>query len=202
MQNKLQELTDKLYEEGLSKGKAEGEKILAEARAEADRIVAEASEQAEQICEKARKDAAEMTAKVASDLKMASAQTLQATRQDIENLVVAKVSDEKVGKALADPDFLKKVILAVAERFSAQESADLSLILPEALKAQLEPYVKGELAKALGAGVSANFSKKIAGGFRIGPKDGSYFISLTDDSFKSLIGEYLRPVTRKLLFGE
>ena len=26
--NKLQELTDKLYEEGLSKGKAEGEHIL------------------------------------------------------------------------------------------------------------------------------------------------------------------------------
>ena len=29
MQNKLQELTDKLYQEGLSKGKEEGERILA-----------------------------------------------------------------------------------------------------------------------------------------------------------------------------
>ncbi len=50
--------------------------------------------------------------------------------------------------------------------------------------------------------VKADFSKKIAGGFTIGPKDGGYFISLTDDSFKELIGEYLRPVTKKLLFGE
>ena len=78
----------------------------------------------------------------------------------------------------------------------------MNLILPESLKAQLEPFVKGELARALGKEVTAAFSKKIAGGFRIGPKDGSYFISLTDETFKSLIGEYLRPVTRKFLFGE
>ena len=202
MQNKLQELTDKLYEEGLSKGKEEGARILEEARQEAGRILKEAQDDADAIREKAVKEAAEMKSKVESDLKMASAQTLQATRQDVEGLVIAKISDEKVSKALADPDFLKQVILAVAQRFSAQESADLSLVLPESLKTQLEPFVQGELAKALGQGVSASFSKKVAGGFSIGPKDGSYFISLTDETFKSLIGEYLRPVTRKFLFEQ
>ena len=202
MQNKLQELTDRLYEEGLSKGKEEGARILEEARQEAGRILTEAREQAEAIKEKASREADEMKSKVESDLKMASAQTLQATRQDVEGLVIAKISDAPVDQALADPDFLKQIILAVVQRFSTQESADLSLVLPESLKSQLEPFVGGELAKALGKEVSASFSKKVAGGFRIGPKDGSYFISLTDDSFKSLIGEYLRPVTRKLLFGE
>ncbi len=54
----------------------------------------------------------------------------------------------------------------------------------------------------LKGGVIAKFSKKVAGGFTIGPKDGSYFISLTDETFKSLIGDYLRPATRKILFGE
>lgn len=202
MQNKLQELTDKLYEEGLSKGKEEGAKIVENALKEAERILAEARQNAGQIREEAEKSAAEMKSKVESDLKMASAQTLQATRQDIENLVIAKVSDAKVAESLAEPDFLKKIILAVAEKFNAQDSADMNLILPESLKAQLEPFVKGELARALGKEVTASFSKKIAGGFRIGPKDGSYFISLTDETFKSLIGEYLRPVTRKFLFGE
>ena len=202
MQNKLQELTDKLYEEGLSKGKEEGAKIVENALKEAERILAEARQNAGQIREEAEKSAAEMKSKVESDLKMASAQTLQATRQDIENLVIAKISDAKVAESLAEPDFLKKIILAVAEKFSTQDAADMNLILPESLKAQLEPFVKGELARALGKEVTAAFSKKIAGGFRIGPKDGSYFISLTDETFKSLIGEYLRPVTRKFLFGE
>ena len=202
MQNKLQELTDKLYEEGLSKGKEEGARILESARQEAERIVAEAREEAAGIEENARKAAAELQAKVESDLKMASAQALQATRQDIEGLITAKITDAKVSGALADPDFLKKIITAVAERFSAQESADLALVLPESLKASLEPFVQGELAAILGKGVSASFSKKTAGGFSIGPKDGSYFISLSDETFKSLIANYLRPVTRKFLFEQ
>ena len=49
---------------------------------------------------------------------------------------------------------------------------------------------------------AAEFSKKIAGGFNIGPADGSWFVSLTDEAFSALISEYLRPVTKKLLFGE
>ena len=63
-------------------------------------------------------------------------------------------------------------------------------------------FVKNELSTILKGQVNASFSKKIAGGFTIGPKDGSYFISLTDETFKELISEYLRPATRKLLFGE
>ncbi len=200
--DKLQELTEKLYNEGLAKGREEGEAVLAKAKEEAGKTVEAAKAEAAKIVADAEKQALDLKAKVESDLKMASAQTLSATKQDIERLVVAKVSDAPVGSALADPDFIKQVILAVAQRFSAQESADLSLILPESLQAQLEPFVGGELAKALGKEVSATFSKKVSGGFRIGPRDGSYFISLTDETFKSLIGEYLRPVTRKFLFEQ
>ena len=42
MQNKLQELTDKLYNEGLSKGKQEGEELLAKAKAQVDDMLARA----------------------------------------------------------------------------------------------------------------------------------------------------------------
>ena len=42
MQDKLQELTDRLYEEGLSKGRQEAEELLAKARAEAKEIVSAA----------------------------------------------------------------------------------------------------------------------------------------------------------------
>ena len=40
MQNKLQELTDRLYNEGLSKGKQEGEELLAKAKVQADEMIA------------------------------------------------------------------------------------------------------------------------------------------------------------------
>ncbi|MBS7318144.1 MAG: hypothetical protein KIG38_07400 [Bacteroidales bacterium] len=201
MNNRLQELTDKLYNEGLSKGKAEGEALLAQAKEKAAAIVEEARKEAEAIVGKARKDAEELSAKVSNDIRMASSQSMQATRMDIENLVVSKMVDTDVKKAMSSADFLKEVITAVARNFSAQESSDISLVLPEALKGELEPFVKNELGKILGKGVEASFSKKIAGGFRIAPKDGGYFISMTDETMKELIGEYLRPATRKILFG-
>ena len=49
--------------------------------------------------------------------------------------------------------------------------------------------------------MEASFSRKVSGGFQIGPKDGSYFISLTDEAFKELIVAYMRPATKELLFG-
>ena len=202
MQNKLQELTDKLYNEGLSKGKAEGEQILADARNRAEEILAKAKAEADEILAEAAKKASDLEEKTSSDVKMASAQCLQATRSDIENLVCGKIVAPKVEKALSEEGFVKEIIKAVASRFSASESADLALVLPESLKESLEPWVAGELSKELGSEIKASFSKKIGGGFTIGPKDGSYYVSLSEQTFKELIAEYLRPVTRKLLFGE
>ena len=202
MENKLQELTDKLYKEGLSKGKEEGEAILAKANEKASEIIEDAKKQAESILRKAQKDALDYKTKVEGDVKMAAVQSLQATRKDIENLMVGKMTDKQVASVLSSADFVKEVIKAVAEKFNAEEAVDLNVVLPESLKKELEPFVSGELAGVLKGGVSAEFSKKVAGGFTIGPKDGSYFISLTDETFKSLIGDYLRPATRKILFGE
>ena len=201
MQNKLQELTDKLYNEGLSKGKQEGEEILAKAKAQAEEIIAKAQAEAAQILAAAQKQSEEIKTKTASDVKMAANQSIAATRKDIETLIVGKMTDETVKKALSTPDFIKEIIKAVAEKFTTDGPADLALILPENLKKDLEPFVTKELATILKAGVEASFSKKVSGGFKIGPKEGSYFISFTEETFNQLISEYLRPTTKKLLFG-
>lgn len=202
MESKLQELTDKLYREGLSKGKEEGEAILAKAKEEAGEILMQAQAEAQSIVNKARKEAEDLRAKIEGDVKMASSQSIQTTRKDIENLMVGSLAGQRISETMSDPDFLKETIKTVAERFSAEDAVDLDVILPESLKAKLEPFVSAELSKILKGGVSAEFSKRIAGGFKIGPKDGSFLISLTDETFKELIGEYLRPATRKILFGE
>ncbi|MBQ9892747.1 MAG: hypothetical protein IJM35_06280 [Bacteroidales bacterium] len=200
--DKLQELTDKLYNEGLSKGKQEGEAILAEARKKAAEIIADARSQAAEITSKASREADDYTSRVKSDLKMAARQSLQAMKTDIENLIITKITAGETSKALSNPEFVKETITAVARNFSATEPGDLSLILPESLRDSLEDFVNVSLGNILGRGVQATFSKKIAGGFTIGPKDGSYFISMTDTAFDALIAEYLRPTARKLLFGD
>ena len=201
MQNKLQELTDRLYNEGLSKGKQEGEELLAKAKVQAEEIVAKAQAEAAQIVAAAQKQAEELKTKTASDIKMAAGQSIAATKKDIETLIVGKMTEAEVKKALTSAEFVREVIKAVAEKFTTDGPADLAVVLPESLKKEVEPFVTKELAKTLGAGVEASFSKKVSGGFRIGPKEGGYFVSFTDETFNELISEYLRPATKKLLFG-
>ncbi len=201
MQNKLQELTDRLYNEGLSKGKQEGEELLAKAKVQAEEIVAKAKAEAAQIVAAAQKEAEEIKTKTASDVKMAAGQSIAATKKDIETLIVGKMTEAEVKKALTSAEFVKEIIKAVAEKFTTDGPVDLEVVLPESLKKDVEPFLTKELAKTLGAGVEASFSKKVSGGFRIGPKDGGYFISFTDETFNELISEYLRPATKKLLFG-
>ncbi len=201
MQNKLQELTDKLYNEGLAKGKQEGEEILAKAKVQAEEIVAKAKAEAAAIVAAANKEAEDHKTKVEGDAKMAASQKLAATKKAIETLVVTKMTAGEVTKALTSAEFVKEVIMAVAKGFNAEEPVDLDVVLPESLKADLEAFVTKEVATVLNTNVEVSFSKKIAGGFTIGPKDGGYFISFTDETFNALISEYLRPATKKILFG-
>ena len=153
--NKLQELTDKLYNEGLSKGKEEAAKVLEEARKQAGDIIAQAQKEAQAIVAQAHKEADDYSQKVTSDLKMAAAQSFQATKKDIENIIVGQLSDNDVKSALSSADFVKEIIKEVATKFSTAEASDLSLVLPARLQDELEPFVKGELAGLLGKGVEA-----------------------------------------------
>ena len=151
MQNKLQELTDKLYNEGLSKGKQEGEAILNEAKARADKMIAEAEAKAAGIVADAEKKAEELRIKTDGDLKMAAGQSIAAVRQEIETLITAKISDKDITSALTSAEYVKELIRDVVKAFNPDNETpeDLALVLPEKMKKELEPFVKKEIATLL-----------------------------------------------------
>ena len=202
MQNKLQELTDKLYQEGLAKGKQEADTLLAEAKSKAEEIVAAARAEAAKIVADAQKQAADTKAKAEGDIKIASNQTLSGLKQKIAGMVQAKVIDGAAKSALADKDFVAELIKTVVAAFKPEEGVKaLDVILPESMKSQLEGTLAGKIGKELSKGLEFNFSDALEGGFRIAPKGEGYFIDFSDESFSSLIGEYLRPAAKKILFG-
>ena len=194
MQDKLQELTDRLYNEGLSKGKQEGEELLQKAHAEADNIVAQAKAEAERIIAKANKEAEELKTKITADVKMAATQSIAATKQEIEKMVVSKAATEGVKANMTNVDFVA---------FNPQNASPvaLDLILPESMKAQLEPFVQNEITNQFKGEIKVDYSKKMNGGFKIAPRDGGYVLQFTDEEFTQLIANYLRPATKKILFG-
>jgi V/A-type H+-transporting ATPase subunit E len=204
MQDKLQELTDRLYEEGLSKGRQEAEELLAKARAEAKEIVEKAHAEADAIVREAEKKAAETRTTVEGDLKMASTQTISAVQQQVENMVVTEAVAKPVGAALSDQKFVKELIATVVKAFNAAnpDGQGLEVILPAQAQNELEQAFNNEVVKDLAKGLEVKNVKGLANGFKIGPKDGGYQISFTADDFTGLIGEYLRPASKKILFGK
>ncbi len=202
MQNKLQELTDKLYNEGLSKGKQEAEQLKANALSEAAQIINNAKVEAEAILKKAQDEAAELKSKTENDIKMASSQAFTAVKQQIENVIVAK-SLKSVKDSASETEFIKTILTSIVSAFnpSSSDSVELSVILPADKKAELEKFAQEKLSTICTAGLDVQFSRNIAGGFKIGPKGEGYMISLTDKDFENIIAEYLRPKTKELLFG-
>ena len=202
MQNKLQELTDKLYNEGLSKGKQEAEQMKANAKTEAAQIIAQAKEQAQEILAKAQSEAAELKSKTENDVKMASLQAFTAVKQQIEGVIVAKTL-APAKAAVAETEFLKEIVKAIVGAFNPENSDSMALdiILPADKQAELEQFAKEQLSKICSAGVDVQFSKGVQGGFKIAPKGEGYMLSFTDKDFENIIAEYLRPKTKELLFG-
>lgn len=202
-ENKLDILTKKIYEQGVEKANHDAQEIMENARKEAEKIINDAKNQAVGIIEKAQKDADELKIKVAADVKMAATQSIAVTKQEIEKMVVTKAAEQGVKANLNAAGFVKEMVSAVVKAFNPQNASpvDLDIIMPESLKAEMETFMKDEINNMFKAEIRVEYSKKMNGGFTVSPRDGGYILQFTDEEFKQLIANYLRPATKKILFG-
>lgn len=202
MENKLQELTQKLYDEGLEKGRAEADRLVTEAKAEAERIVAEAKAEAERIVKGAEAKAEDVAKNTLTEISLAGKQAVSKIKSEIAGVVVAKSTADKVKAANLDAAFVKDVLLAVAKNWNGSSSSKIELkaLLPEAEKASFDAAFEKAAKELLAAGIEVGYSKDVKSGFKVGAKDGGYYISFSDDDFNALLGGYLREKVADLLF--
>ncbi len=197
---KLQQLTDKLYQEGLEKGRAEADSLVAEAEARAAKIVAEAEARAAKIVTDAERKAEDVEKNAMTEIALAGKQAVAKIKSEIETLIVAKVSAGGVKSANLDPAFIKEMLLAVAANWNNGAKADLKALLPEAKKAELGAAFDAAAGALLAEGIEVGFSADVKSGFKVGEKNGGYYISFSDESFEALLGGYLREKAAELLF--
>ncbi len=202
MQSKLQELTDKLYSEGVKKANEEAESILQKAREEADKIVEEAQKKASMQLEEAKKQAAETQRNIEAEIKLASQQAISSLRQKIGNSLTVSVSEPTVKDVFADKEYVQSLITKVVEGWSKTGNFDINIVLPEVDKAELDSKVKSSFAAEMNKGLSFEFGADVKAGFKVGPNDGSYVISFTEGDFQNFFKSFLRPKTNQLLFEE
>ncbi len=201
MQGKLQELTEKLYAEGVAKANDEAGRIAAEARQKADSIIAAARAEANSIKSQAEREVADLKRNVESELKMAAQQAVSALKDRISRLVTAGIADAPVGQAMSDVEFVKQLITAIVGN-AGSDLASIRLELPGSMEGKVQDFLKsGSLAK-LGKGLDVVFDRNLSGGFRVGPADQGFVVSFTDEGFAEFFREYLRPRTRQFLYGD
>ena len=204
MQNKLQELTDKLYNEGLSKGKQEAVEMGAKAKKDAGGILADARAESDKIVSAAQKDALDIKQKMETEIKMAFRQTITTLKNQIENTLISNSINKPVTAVADNTSFLKELIMSAISAFNPKGSdmVSLSLLLPENKRIELESFFKSEATKQIKDSVEIKFDNKIQNGFKIGPAKEGYHISFTDKDLQHLFSEFLKPKTREFLFNE
>jgi V/A-type H+-transporting ATPase subunit E len=200
MTKKLQDLTEKIYNEGVQKANEEAEAILKEAREKASAIEKEAEKKAGQTIEDAEKKAEEIKKHVESEMKMALEQSMAALKQDIAGLVTMEALEPSTKELFSDKKYLGNLIEKTIDGWIKKESMDLEVILPESQRKEMEDHFKKQLANHLNKGLQLSFSKNMKSGFKVGPADGSYVISFTDEDFNNFFKAYLRPKSTELLF--
>lgn len=200
MENKkLQELTEKLYTEGLTKGREDAERMVAEAEQKAAAIVAEAEKSAAATIKAAEAKAEEIKKNNQTEVALATRQAVAALKEQIAGLVVAKSVAPAVHATTIDPEFVKEMLLGIARSWNG-ERVELEATLPAELKAGLEADAEGAVKALLAEGVEVGYSEKVKSGFKVAPKDGGYYISFTDEDFAALLREYLKEKIVKMLF--
>lgn len=196
MENKIQELTDKLYREGVEKGNEEAQKLIAEAQKEAQKIIEEAQNQADSITSNARKSAEELADNTKSELKLFAGQALNALKSEIATLVTNQIVDTDVKAFTSNKDFLNSFIVALASKWSVDEPIVISTKEADELK----KYFSAKAKELLDKGVKVEQVNGVNTLFTVAPEDGSYKINFGEEEFENYFKAFLRPQLVEMLF--
>ncbi len=197
MENKIQELADKIYREGVEKGNVQAQGLLDEANKKAAEIIAKANKESETIIAKAKAKADELTDNTKSELKLFANQSINALKTEVTDILVNQTVSATVSKATSDQTFLNQFILELAKHWASNEDIVISTKDATALKTYFAANAKELLDKS----VTIEEVNGIKTHFAVSPKDGSYKLTFGDDEFINYFKAFLRPQLIEMLFG-
>ena len=196
MENKIQELTDKIYREGVEKGNEEAQRLIAKAQDEAKVIIEKAHKEAETIIATAQKSADELSENTKSELKLFAGQALNTLKSEITTMMTDNILSDSVKNFVQNEDFLNAFIVALASKWSLDEPIVISASDAESLKRYFAMNAKTLLDK----GVKIEQVNGIKTLFSVSPADGSYKVNFGEEEFMNYFRAFLRPQLVEMLF--
>jgi len=196
MNTKLQELTDKIYLEGVEKGNEEAKAIVEQAKAQADEMKAKAQAEAEKILSDAKAKAAELAKNTQSELKLFAQQSVNALKTEITDLICGSIVTASVKAATLDKSFMQKTILSLVQEWGKNQS----ITIETSDAKTLTDYFVANAKELLNKGIKITEANGIKADFAIIPEKDGYKITFGDAEFIAYFKEFLRPKLVEMLF--
>ena len=194
--DKIQELTSKLYEEGVQKGNTDANKIIAEAENKEKQILDDANNKAQHIIDAAKKKSTEINTNAEAELKLYASQALEGLKTEVTNIITEKLSTSSVKAALDDKAFMQKLITNLMQNWAEKQT----MVVSVENKDELENYIQANAKSLLDNKLKIESVNGIKTGFEIAPEDGTYKVKFGEEEFIEYFKEFLRPQIQKLLF--
>ena len=211
----VQELIERLRQEGIADGRNEARKLVDEAHVQAKKIIDDADSRAHELVTQAQREADHSKNAAREAVNLAARDTILELKSALTTQFSRRVS-EMVTETLADPDFLKKVILELAGkvRDKIEEAKEVEIMLPpdiiglDELRRHPEKVKEGALGQfvlATSADIFRTGVSFVRGehkwGIIIRLVDDDLHIELTEEIISDLLLEHLLPRFRALLEG-
>lgn len=213
----VQELIDKLKNQGVSEGQKQAEQIIKEAQQKASQILSKAQTEADKLL-------AEAQQKIEVERK-SSHEAIKTAFRDTEIALRSKLRDafsahlrRLVSFELENKDFIKQLVLAIAglKTAEAAQATHVEVLLPSKLfdtdtsgthlstdgKKRVQQLVLGITHDMLREGIELKPSTDIKGGIKVRLVGKDIDIDLTDEALNELLLKYLLPRYREIVSGQ
>lgn len=202
MHSSIEELTKKIYNEGVGKAQQKADELIQNAQQKAQEIVQDAEKKGNRIILNAEKTAADLKIKNETEMKLAAQQSLSNLKQEITDLLVWKVTNKPLKNAFEDKDFIqdliKKLVTAWLDHYGKEE--DLNILLSDKDFKEAQTYMRDNAQMLLKKGINVTSNKAMTNGFQIAPGDTGFKVSFTAEDFENYFKSFAKPNISKLLF--
>lgn len=213
----VQELINRLRDDGVKAGKEKADQVLREAREQAAQIVGRAKAEATEMLDKARSEIETEKAAANESLRVAIRDTKLKMQAEVKSKFAAAVK-RLVSMELRDKEFLRQVILAIAGLAAGDKACGeqpVNVLLPKELfetdekgprlteegRDRMRHLVLGITGEMLREGVELKPSEDMSGGIRIQMVGEDLEIDLSDKAISELLLEFLLPRYRAIVTG-
>ncbi len=200
MVEQIQELIDKIKEEGVQAAEKQAENIINEAKQKAESIINKAKQEADHIVAEAKKEIEQERNSARENLKHAARDMILSLKEEIQKILQSIVSVE-VHDALSK-DKLTDILTVVIKNSIEKDTSEVEIevfLNPEDCKILEEGFMARLKEEGIKRPICFRSAEDIEAGFKISFDGGKSHFDFTDKSLAEYLARFLNPKVADLV---